>query len=115
VSQEAMKDPQVAGASEWLRSIVDGYEGPLIRYAAHIMGDMESARDVVQDTFLRLCEQDRQQLDGHLAECARMLGWHFRGASSARTKGGAGSRSARFGAEQFVPVGARTHAHQSDA
>jgi RNA polymerase sigma factor (sigma-70 family) len=63
-----MRNPQVAGASEWLRSVVDGYEGPLIRYAARITGDVDRARDVVQDTFLRLCEQDRQELDGRLAE-----------------------------------------------
>lgn len=63
-----MKDPQDAGASEWLRSVVESHEGPLIRYAARITGDVERARDVVQDTFLRLCEQDRHELDGHLAE-----------------------------------------------
>jgi RNA polymerase sigma factor (sigma-70 family) len=63
-----MNKPQVAGVSEWLRSVVAGYEGPLIRYAARITGDVERARDVVQDTFLRLCEQDRHDLDGRLAE-----------------------------------------------
>lgn len=63
-----MKHPQVAGASDWLRSVVADYEGPLVRYAARITGDTERARDVVQDTFLRLCEQDRQELDGRLAE-----------------------------------------------
>lgn len=34
----------------------------------HLVGDVEQARDVVQDTFLKLCQQDREQLDGHLAE-----------------------------------------------
>ncbi|HET6884363.1 MAG TPA: sigma-70 family RNA polymerase sigma factor [Pirellulales bacterium] len=63
-----MNNPQAAGASEWLRSVVEGYEGPLVRYAARITGDVERARDVVQDTFLRLCEQDRHELDGRLAE-----------------------------------------------
>lgn len=63
-----MKTPQIAGTSDWLRSIVDHYEQPLVRYAARITGDAERARDVVQDTFLRLCEQDRQELDGRLAE-----------------------------------------------
>lgn len=63
-----MNNPQAAGASEWLRSVVDGYEGPLLRYAARITGDVERARDVVQDTFLRLCQQDRHELDGRLAE-----------------------------------------------
>jgi secreted protein with Ig-like and vWFA domain len=31
------------------------YEKPLTRYAAHITGDVERAREVVQDTFLKLC------------------------------------------------------------
>lgn len=54
--------------SDWLRSVVARYEGPLVRYAARITGDAERARDVVQDTFLRLCEQDRAELDGRLAQ-----------------------------------------------
>ena len=54
--------------SDWLRSVVARYEGPLVRYAARITGDAERARDVVQDTFLRLCEQDRPELDGRLAQ-----------------------------------------------
>ena len=53
---------------EWLRSIVARYEGPLVRYAARITGDADRARDVVQDTFLRLCEQDRAEFDGRLAQ-----------------------------------------------
>jgi RNA polymerase sigma factor (sigma-70 family) len=63
-----MEKPPVVDASEWMQSAVARYEGPLVRYAARITGDVERARDVVQDTFLRLCEQNRQQLDGRLAE-----------------------------------------------
>lgn len=63
-----MDKRQVIGGNEWMRSVVASYEGPLVRYAARITGDPHRARDVVQDTFLRLCEQDRQALDGHLAE-----------------------------------------------
>ena len=63
-----MEKPPVVDASEWLRSVVASYEGPLVRYAARITGDVERARDVVQDTFLRLCEQDQQQLNGRLAQ-----------------------------------------------
>ena len=39
-----------------------------MRYAAQITGDLERGRDVAQDTFLRLCKQDRHTLDGHLVE-----------------------------------------------
>jgi RNA polymerase sigma-70 factor (ECF subfamily) len=63
-----MADAKPDSANEWLRSIVATYEGPLVRYAARITGDIERARDVVQDTFLRLCRQDRDALDGRLAE-----------------------------------------------
>jgi RNA polymerase sigma factor (sigma-70 family) len=52
----------------WVRSAVERFEGPLTLYASRMLGDAESARDVVQDTFLRLCGQSRDELDGRLAE-----------------------------------------------
>lgn len=52
----------------WVHTAVSRYERPLVRYASQIIGDVERARDVVQDTFLRLCEQDPVKLHGHLAE-----------------------------------------------
>ena len=54
--------------TEWIRATLDRYEGHLTRYARRITGDGETARDVVQETFLRLCKEDPQTLDGHLAE-----------------------------------------------
>ena len=44
------------------------YEGPLTRYAARIIGDAELARDVVQETFLRLCAGDQARIQQHLAQ-----------------------------------------------
>lgn len=35
------------------------YERPLIRYALSFTGDLEEARDVVQDAFMKLSRQDR--------------------------------------------------------
>ena len=52
----------------WVRRAVDRYEGPLTLYAARLLGDADAARDVVQETFLRLCAQDRAAIDHHLAE-----------------------------------------------
>ena len=52
---------------DWIRSIVHQYEGPLTLYATRLSGDVERARDVVQDTFLKLWETDRAGVDGHLA------------------------------------------------
>ena len=54
--------------SHWVQTAVSRYERPLVRYANQITGDIERARDVVQDTFLRLCKQDPETVDGHLAE-----------------------------------------------
>ena len=34
------------------------YESPLIGYAYGFVKDIERARDIVQDTFIRLCQQD---------------------------------------------------------
>src|SRR5262245_13980965 len=36
-----------------LPALLDRYERPLVRYAQSILGDIEAARDVVQDTFIR--------------------------------------------------------------
>ena len=59
-----MKSPD----SNWVPSVMADYEKPLTRYAAHITGDIEQAREVVQDTFLKLCRQKPAQIRGHLAQ-----------------------------------------------
>lgn len=51
----------------WVRDALDCHERSLLRYARRITRNAETARDVVQDTFLRLCAADRGQVDGHLA------------------------------------------------
>ena len=52
----------------WVRAAVGRYESPLTLYAARLLGDADRARDIVQETFLRLCVQDRAQVEPHLAE-----------------------------------------------
>jgi RNA polymerase sigma-70 factor (ECF subfamily) len=44
------------------------FEGPLLLYASRLLRDQEAARDVVQETFLKLCASDHASIDGHLAE-----------------------------------------------
>ncbi|MCA9123174.1 MAG: sigma-70 family RNA polymerase sigma factor [Planctomycetaceae bacterium] len=63
-----MSSNQHSVTGDWIDAIVQQYERPLVRYAAQIVGDLERGRDVAQDTFLRLCKQDRDHLDGHLVE-----------------------------------------------
>lgn len=63
-----MSQPESASKSAWVRRAVAEYEGPLLRYAARLVDDLDRARDVVQDTFLRLCAEDPESLDGRLAE-----------------------------------------------
>ena len=58
--------------SNWVEEALDQYEIPLVRYAVSLLGDVEIARDVVQDTFLKLCAQRPRDLQGHLAQ------WLFR-------------------------------------
>ena len=58
--------PSSSGRLDRIRSVLDQYQGRLIGYAARITGDLETARDVVQDTFLRLCAQDLDEIGDHL-------------------------------------------------
>lgn len=51
----------------WIRSAVAEFEAPLMRYALRKTGCLETARDVVQDTFLKLWQTDRATVNGRLA------------------------------------------------
>ena len=63
-----MGEASSSDRGRWIRAAVEQFEGPLLRYAAGITGDLERGRDVVQDTFLRLCREDPSDIDGHLAQ-----------------------------------------------
>ena len=52
--------------AKWIQQVMRRHEGALVRYALHILGDVEAARDVAQDTFLRLCKADRQKVEDHV-------------------------------------------------
>lgn len=54
---------------DWERIIsssLERNEGSLIRYASGITGDIESAKDVVQETFLKLSQQDLSSIENHI-------------------------------------------------
>jgi RNA polymerase sigma-70 factor (ECF subfamily) len=54
--------------SRWIVEALDRHERSLIRYASWILNDVECAREVVQETFLRLCKEDPAHVSGHLAQ-----------------------------------------------
>src|SRR3954467_4672356 len=43
-------------------------QGPLTRYATRLLGDADRARDVVQDTFVKLMAQSPEAINGHAVE-----------------------------------------------
>ncbi len=53
----------------FVRTAVEQYQAPLLRYASRLVGDPDRARDVVQDTFVRLlAHAGDADLGEHLAE-----------------------------------------------
>lgn len=46
--------------SDIISQIVKEYETSLLRYAGRLLGDIESARDIVQDAFLRLVKYEQK-------------------------------------------------------
>jgi len=53
----------------FVRTAVERHQAPLLRYATRLLrGDVERARDVVQDTFVRLMAQPPSEVGDHLAE-----------------------------------------------
>ncbi len=52
--------------TDWVQATMNQYEQPLLRYALRLTGEIETARDVVQDTFLKLCITERGQIENHL-------------------------------------------------
>lgn len=57
--------------AEWVEVAITRFEGRLLRYASRFVSE-DQAREIVQDAFLKLWQQDRKEVEGHLAE------WLFR-------------------------------------
>ncbi len=45
---------------------MEDYQSVLIGYAATLLHDIDLARDVVQDTFIRLCQQDIEKVRANI-------------------------------------------------
>lgn len=55
----------------WLISLIETWEGRLVRYVARYV-NVEVARELVQEAFMRLWTTDKQKVEGHEKE------WLFR-------------------------------------
>ncbi len=56
---------------DWVRDAIAQHEGPLLRYCKSLIGDAERSRDLVQETFVRLCRQDEAEIS------AKLKNWLF--------------------------------------
>ena len=52
----------------WVQTALERYERPLIQYAMSIVQSLDRARDVVQETFMRLHKQEQAKIEGHLSQ-----------------------------------------------
>ena len=51
----------------WLHATFERLERPLIAYALRLLnGNVEAARDCVQESFLRLCRESQSNVEGHV-------------------------------------------------
>ena len=64
--------PNPGTRRQWVLAVLDRYEAPLVRDAARLLGDGDSAREAVQHAFLQLCECSPDELRGREAP------WLFR-------------------------------------
>ena len=65
--------PNPGTRRQWVLAVLDRYEAPLVRYAARLLGDGDSAREAVQHAFLQLCERTAEEFSG-----GREAPWLFR-------------------------------------
>ena len=49
----------------WLRTCLHQNESKLLRYVKSLVHDIEHSKDIVQDTFMKLWQQDYEALKGH--------------------------------------------------
>ena len=62
-----MTERELSNRRRWVLGVLEEHEARLTRFAARLLGDEETARDVVQHAFLRLCDQSPSALEGREA------------------------------------------------
>ena len=67
--RKRMATPDELDDQAWILAALDRLERPLIAHNARILGgDVERARDAVQEAFLRLCKQARAEVEPRITE-----------------------------------------------
>lgn len=66
IDEMSVKTMQPQEFEAFIEQAVNDYESALTGYARTYLYDLERARDVVQDTFIRLCRQDPEKVREHL-------------------------------------------------
>jgi RNA polymerase sigma-70 factor (ECF subfamily) len=59
-------EDMITTREDFVKAALNEFESPLIGYATTFLHDVERARDVVQDTFIRLYQQDVDKVKGGL-------------------------------------------------
>src|SRR5215813_4201934 len=54
--------------SQWIVDALKQHEEALLRYATWVLRDHELAREVVQETFFRVCREQPSKVSGHIAQ-----------------------------------------------
>lgn len=65
-SADATPEGMTETREQFIEQAMADFESPLVGYAMGFVHDLDRARDVVQDTFIRLCRQDIEKVRGGL-------------------------------------------------
>ncbi len=65
MSSAANGKPRGKPPTEWVAHVYARLEVPLVTYVRRICGDWETARDVVQEAFVKLCQQAWPDIEPH--------------------------------------------------
>ena len=60
-----------------LPTLLERFERPLVRYALSILGDLDAARDVVQETFIRFSQRQPGIDQPHIRDVEAAAPWLF--------------------------------------
>jgi len=58
-----MSKKRLGRRAKWLKGKFESHEKELVRYVFSLTNDLEIAREVVQESFLKLCEEDHRKVD----------------------------------------------------